>query len=109
MGTGGAAALLSPEFCADASAQNSGGLKISDCQLQIVNLHDRDQGFQRTSIANLQFEISNRQLLDRWHLHTGSKLEIRMTNPETSRLRFGLEIFHFPLLLRRIRSSVLEK
>ncbi len=29
----------------------------------------------------------------RWHLHTGSKLEIRMTNIETLRLRFVLRSF----------------
>jgi len=28
-----------------------------------------------------------------WHLHTGSKLEIRMTNLETLRLRFSLRSF----------------
>ena len=71
MGTGGTTTLLSPEFCAEASAQNSGELKISNRQLQIVVLQQQHSTFQRTSIANLQFEICNLQLLVRWHLHTG--------------------------------------
>ena len=44
----------------------------------------------------------------RWHLHTGSKLEIRMTNVETLRLRF-FEIFHFPLLLRKCSEQRIGK
>jgi len=38
-------------------------LKISDCQLQIACLQNRHSIFQRTSIANFQFEICNLQLL----------------------------------------------
>src|SRR5881397_804261 len=34
-----------------------------------------------------------KELPVRWHLHTGSKLEIRMTNVETLRLRFVLRSF----------------
>jgi hypothetical protein len=63
MGTGGATTLLSPEFCAGTTAQNSGELTISDCRLQNVCLQDRHSTFQRTSIANFQFEIGNLQLL----------------------------------------------
>src|SRR5262245_12021808 len=56
MGTGGATTLLSPEFCVEVSAQNSGELKISDCQSQTVCLQDRQSIFQRTSIANLNLK-----------------------------------------------------
>jgi hypothetical protein len=63
MGTGGTTTLLSPEFCAETSVQNSG--EIEDLRLPIADCLSARSTFnsQRTSIADFQFEICNLQLL----------------------------------------------
>src|SRR5215472_7297271 len=43
MGTGGTTTLLSPEFCTETSAQNSGELKISDCRCKFLVCNIGDQ------------------------------------------------------------------
>src|SRR5579864_5463594 len=90
MGTGGTTALLSPEFCAENPAQNSGELKISDCRLQIGPRPKSTSSFQRTrfQIFNLKSAIHNCWFSDIYIQDLGTR---------TLRLRF---------ILRSLVSSV---
>ena len=88
MGTGGTTTLMSPECEAalavrccgsDASTNPSlwGPASAAADALQFVS----------KELSTISWSLSTDWPVP-WHLHTGSKLEIRMTNVETLRLRF---------------------
>src|SRR5215467_10124916 len=94
MGTGGATALLSPEFCAETSAQNSGGV-IRDRLLKDSSLVTCHSSFVSKNASSLAPTYRFRKVA-------------RRTATPLQRLSFNW-IFHFPLLPRKLSEQVIGK
>src|SRR5213078_890459 len=94
MGTGGATALLSPERRSACAARLwcviRDSLNRQTAHRAVATTPIHDSQFTAQFSKNYQQSTNDYQpaALVRWHLHTGSKFEIRMTNVETLRLRF---------------------
>src|SRR5437763_10871815 len=93
MGTGGAAALGSPEIWPAAAGQISGELKISDCRLQICLSAKSTTNFQRTfrsQIFNLKSAIFNCWFSD---IYIQEFISAEHSRRYNFRLRFSLGSF----------------